>query len=327
MRWIAWIFPNELDEEGIQNLIQEMGGIIEYQSILYRKGQLLANSFVIFSSNTEIIPPKSAPHMKLFKLQEDEILIPQKDFVMSHFTVQLSDLRVGNCIPTKVTIMEMKFYKFETSNPHEKAKIYSSHQNYRKDWTHIVCFPIAPLDPNYVSAADNLFSVWGAKPIDIRKNHITACLISISPDEIEELQKAIDETIAATNWACPSRLITFPRLTYFDDETQQVPFLFVEPEGPFLSNIIDFNHKLAEKLHDIGLLHFEPSYVLHMTFLKSFYIPGSKRLFDKTPYVQSFTPETLPPQSPIEVRLVQRFAKDPDGFYLTISKHPLPPEV
>ena len=323
MRWITWLFPSEMNEQDIDHLIEQMNGTIEYKSIRYYKNKLGKNSFVIFSSNENVTAPNSAPNIKIYQLQPDEILIPQKDFVMSHFKVQLSDLRVGNCTPTQVVIFGMPFYKFETSNPREKSKIYSSHSNYQKDWTHIVCFPIAPLDPNYVTAADRIFSQWGAKPLDIRKNHITACLITISPNEVTELQSAINETIIETNWSCSSRLISFPKLGYFH-ESNTVPFLFIEPEGPFLENIINFNHKLADKLHDIGLLHFEPSFVLHMTFLKSYYIPGSKKTFDPKPYIQSFTPQTLPSETPIEVRLVQRFQKDPDGFYLTISKHPLP---
>lgn len=319
-RYICWHFPINYSQELITSLIEQMNGTIEYLFIPKRKSCF---PFTIFSSDFNGDISNFRVTFKIQKLLDNEILIPSKNFIMNHMNIQKSDLRVCTCTPSLTKIQNCLFYRFIFSTPKERDKIYLGHENFQNDWSHIICFPIATLDPNYIPAANAIFSRWKAIPKDVPKNHLSSCLLTITQDEIPDVQCAINSAIAETNWTCSNRFLSFNKLEHFNPGNN-ASLLFSPPEGEFTENMKSFNELLWVKLHDIGVIHFEPSKVLHMTFLKSIYLPQRPKSFDSTIFIESFHSGDLPDEAPTEVRLVQRFAKDPDGFYLTISHHPLP---
>ncbi|OHT03645.1 hypothetical protein TRFO_28900 [Tritrichomonas foetus] len=247
----------------------------------------------------------------LKELPPNTISVPVKKFKLNSSI----PLRICDCTPTQENGRMVFKYQQEAT----KKAIYKNLDYFigRPDYTHFVCFPLAPNFPEWTEAAKRVLEKWGVKNgRQINRTHLTVALFVIENDEeLQLVNRLTEEAMRETQW-CENRIMTFPRISVFGSQKNS-RILYIEPEGEFLECLANFTHLLVSKLNDNGFGFVEEdSKSFHATMLRPNHV-GKGRTFDSTYMFENFTPDDMPSVVANEIRLVQRFVYDPDDFYKT----------
>jgi hypothetical protein len=255
-------------------------------------------------------------------LADSEIVFPIEPFGRLE-DLYPENLRVGDSTP----VLESTSVTYTFTSPENRDVIYRVYSEYldRPDWTHFVCFPIAPVFPDVTAALVRCFTEWGIpekhhKGCDLF--HLTLILFVLhGNDDIATIDELIQETTAEVEWP-EDRTLMIPKLGFFGKSARQARILFAEPVGPFVEALTTFQDILAEKARTKGFTRLELVDKLHGTIVRPNCVTGSRQgYFDVRPMIQKFRPDSIPPIVASELRLVKRMEWDADKFYHTERKY------
>jgi hypothetical protein len=316
--WVTGPFP--LPE--VLALVASLGGTVEYSDARGGKPGRPGSAYAAWSipaGGERAVGERlaAAAGSTLRALEPDEIAFPACEFG----DATAESLRVGPSSPTVTDAVVA--YRFVS--PEHQAQIYRVFDEFRRnaDWTHFVCFPIAPNFPHLKEALAALLAAWGVQGkgiADLNLFHLTLALFVLkSDDDVSRMQAIVENTIRETEWPA-DRTLTFPSLGTFGVGTK-TRILWAAPAGAFSDALDAFVAKLAENARSGGFTRMCLGTPLHGTLLRPNHVSGPRtRTFDARPMIAAFAPDSLPPIEAAELRLVQRYKFDEDQFYHTVGR-------
>lgn len=293
----------------------------EKEAIYYDKFNIdddLFDRLTLFDQLQEKLK-KINPSNKLKSLQDNELSFPKIFFSKIKSTIPLR-------ICTSTPNVSGDRYIFTFSNIEERNAILKNFEYFAKNenYTHFLALPVAPNFPEWTEAMKNILSRWGVNVKDqLKKTHITLSLFVIkSEDELNLVNQIVDETMKEIEWPEDNSLI-MPKANCFGTQNR-AKILFIEPEqNVFIEYLSKFILSFVSKMNDKGFGYIEEdSKSLHITMIRPNFVTNGYT-FDASKYISDLREDELPTLRIQELRLVQRFAYDDDGFYKTIFHYPL----
>lgn len=250
---------------------------------------------------------------KLRMLQDNELSFPKKLFSGLKSSIPL---RICTSIPHE----DKGRYIFTFSDINERDIIYKNVEYFAQNtpYTHFIALPIAPIFPEWIEAMKNVLERWGVNvKSQINKIHITIALFVIkNEEELNLVNQIATETINEIEWPEDNTLKT-SKVGYFGS-LNKARILYIEPEQNILTECLTkFINSFVSKMNDNGFSYVEESSKsFHITMIRPQFITRGST-FNASKYISDFKDDDLPPLHIQELRLVQRFAYDDDGFYKT----------
>ncbi|KAH0793583.1 hypothetical protein GPJ56_002630 [Histomonas meleagridis] len=241
------------------------------------------------------------PDCQVTVLQSNQITFPYKDYkIKEYINITPSFLRVKQCTP-EIHGSSVLY----TTDDFESVSLVHSRFLSRKQWTHFLAVPVGVLFPDFDQKVKQQFQHLSDK------THLTLCMLYAENDsEVLQFCEAFEEVIYKVSW--PEDLsLTLPNLDTFG-EPNKASILYANPAGKIVDSLFEFVSLFSEACRDRGLTYIEPANTMHMTVMRA------RRSFDATEYIKNYVQP--PPIDPHEIRLVQRFKNDDDGFYHTVKK-------
>ena len=321
IRVIGMSGANALDR--FKEHVDLFGGTIEYWHQAHNK-KAPCKAFVLINkmnSNAfvrSVRTDRISKFIVVYSMGENEVSLPARDLV-GRQELTPENLRIGRSVP-HVTDKEVNYPIDSKETLNMVYSVYDDFNNHL-DWTHFVCFPIAPCFPSFRDELKECFRRWSIDPANDKlcdRFHVTVILFVLHNDEeINLMDQLIKETVEEIEWP-ENRTVTFPKLNYFGDSPDQATILYADPEGDFVNAVSEAVHILSEKARDHGFTRMYPSNVLHGTWVRPYCIGGPKaKTFDARPLIDSYDPTWLSPIEASELRLVKRKVWAEDGFYHT----------
>jgi 2'-5' RNA ligase len=245
------------------------------------------------------------------------LIFPLADFLAPRSAPPTPEiLRVGDCTPAIND--DSVFYTFDDDS--DRTQIYRVYDEYRRrrNWTHFVCFPLAPVFPALVESLSTLLQSWGLSPrrSGLSTFHLTLALFVLNDDDdVQQMEQIVRATISRMTWP-EDRTMTFPTLNVFGNPGK-ASILFVEASGRFKDAPEQFIELLAANARSAGFARMQLGLPLHATLLRPNHVAPRARVFDARTMLAEFRPDTLEPIECGELRLVKRGQYDDDGFYHT----------
>ena len=311
-------------KDRFNGILSAAGGTLEYWHQANNKWAP-CTAFVLLSKNesqqfgrnvrTEF---RTSKFIAIYTMNDNELSLPVRD-LQGRQEITPENLRVGQSIP-RVTVKEVTYPIDSQETLNMIYRVYNDYLEHL-NWTHFVCFPIAPCFPEFRDELKECFRRWGVPPENDKlcdRFHVTVILFVLhNEEEVDLMDRLTKEAISEVVWP-ENRVVTFPKLGYFGDSADQARILYAEPEGEFVDAVSQLVNILAEKARDHGFTRMYPSPVLHGTWARPYCFGGYKvRTFDARPLIDSYDPSWLQPIEASEIRLVKRFQYDYDGFYHT----------
>jgi hypothetical protein len=324
-RIVFWT-SKHFDLARILDIITSREGTVEYSHTKNTKPNASGSTYLCWaipSQNSEAIREQlsRAPTEFLEVLEADQLIFPITDFRLQHVELTPEVLRVKESVPT--INHNSVVYRFDSDETRDQIyRVFDEFQR-NPDWTHFVCFPIAPNFPDFTRALATLLSSWNVRPSafsDIPKFHLTLALFVLkSENDVAKMISVTHESLMQTEWP-DNRMLAFTSLETFG-QAQSARILHAKPEGELTGALEQFVVKLSENARSAGFTRMSLGTPLHGTILRPGHVSGGHpRTFDARPIIAQFDPALLPPIQASEVRLVQRFRSDEDGFYHTVAR-------